>query len=49
MKELNEITLNDVTGGGDLPINSSHFEPNVTYLAFILALLTPRPVVHLSD
>ncbi len=49
MKELSEITLTEIAGGGDLPASTSYTGPSEAYIASILALLAPSRTVHHSD
>jgi len=49
MKDLNEFALSDATGGGDLPIASGYYGPNLAEIAALLALLTHPITQHMSD
>ncbi len=47
MKELNENSLNEITGGGDLPVAPTSYGSG--NLAAILALLAVTYAPHHSD
>ena len=49
MKKLNEVTLSEVTGGGDLPIGTTYYGPTEAQIAAILALFSHPVPTHMSD